>query len=184
MPRINYDALNAQELAVVFNWSLNVDLSGLPEVANIAQTLGLITGGGATDTLNLLCETAGLPETTVTMAEAMVRGMKIKQATNSESGGEISLTFLEKKDYAVSKFFQAWKKFKSNQLTGVVQDKVDSILNDGWSMDLEDNKGIVQDTYDLYYASPTSVALEDPSGEGDFQRVAVTIQYLTYDSGQ
>lgn len=180
MARINFNDIAGNEYAVTYNW--NIRLVSLPTaVQPIANALGLIFTGESGVT-NLFCTSVAVPTAAVTIAEVNIRGHKLKQPTNPEFDGEITLNFAERVDWKITKFFEDWKRLSFDHFTGVGTPKAAMMMRQGFLLDLLDQDQAIQATYELNYAYPSNVVIPEVTGEaGDIVRFDLTVNYHVYD---
>jgi len=176
MTRINHEILAAQQYATVFNWKLT-----LPAHPNLKGEDAALFGENGI--LNINCESTELPKSPIKHAEAMVRGVRTTQAVTTNPDGSITFVWLEKDTYAISKFFDKVKGKTVNRQTKHQGNKSEYMWPNGIILDLMDGKGAVQDSYELQYGYVEDYNLAGLEGDGEFQKVTLTLGYLNYKHG-
>lgn len=180
MARVSFDSVKNQQYALTHNWELVV--SRLPSILPATITDGML---GDTGILNINCETSGLPTSAMRMVEGKIRGIPIAQPIEADPVREIELTFIERDDMKITALFEAWKELGFNKITGLQENKSDSMLTGAPGITLFTLNGQAERTYqyNLLNGFPMNVTPPEVGAEGDLFRLAVTLSFPTFTSG-
>ena len=177
MARINHEAIKANQYSMTHNW--NFILKRFPSgLSNPSRYAGLLAENGI---LNLHMETTGIPNAAVNVAEGKIRGITVKQPSDTAPDGVFSGTFLDRDDYLVSEFFDAWRQLGSNRTSGIQLPKNQVLVYSDCDLHLLDGEGNTKAKYRPFNLYPNNVVLTDLSGDADYQRVTVDFNYTTFD---
>lgn len=176
MARINHEAVKANQYSMTHNW--NFLLKRFPTgLTNPARYSGLLSENGV---LNLHMETSGIPNAAVNIAEGKVRGIPVKQPSDTAPDGIFTGVFFERDDYLISEFFDAWRQLGSNRTSGIQLPKTQSLVFADCDLHLLDGEAAVKAKYRPLNLYPSNVVLTDVSGDADLQRVTVDFNYTTF----
>jgi hypothetical protein len=76
--------------------------------------------------LNIRCETSEIPKRTQNVQVNNIRGHAVRQVTNTEYAGQLTLTFIETVDNKILKFLQSWREACYQTKTGNGNFKADT----------------------------------------------------------
>ena len=181
MTRINLQDINANEFALVYNWRLN--LKALP--VGLQTLTGIPADAiGENGMLNVNCTSAGIPKSIIRPVNPMIRGMQTIQSGGRTAEQSIDLTFVERRDWSISRFFETWKTYIFDMAAGTGNSKVNYISTDGnFRLELltETYDADIQATYVLQYAFPSAVSYTAlGSNVGEVATTSVTMSFATF----
>lgn len=180
---INYAStsmgMRSRHRAVTHNWDLVITPCNQFAAAGLDTELTALTGG-VIDKINCNCQSVTVPNTNVSTVEGNIRGVRFHQIqARSSAPIQTSLVFYEPHDYPLYNFFEKWKSKTVNRMTGA-QDP-HAWITEGVSIVLYTHDRLSKVIeYPLYDTYCQSASISDPSGAGNMQQVAVTLQSSNY----
>jgi len=184
MSRINVDAINANEFALVYNWNLRIDL--LPVLPGLDSSKYTGTNG----ILNVNCTSADLPRSEVRPVNMMIRGLQARQSGGHVAVPNITLNFVERREWTISKLFETWKDYIFDKTAGTGNRKNGVDGAQGYAVDYimlellteSDNDPAPQVSYKLRYAFPENVQYQQLGSEpATVATTTVTFGFATFE---
>lgn len=187
MATINHDLIKDIELAVSLNWALILTDHCTMMKENFSDLIEPI-GTGEDGVINILCESANPPTSTIEAPDAYIRGIRINQAAQTKPSTNFEAVFYDSDNRKLLKYFMAWKnnaiKMK-NQATaskaayslqkgGLLLNQLSGIEN------AQGNKNVVG-VYKPDMVYPTEVKESEMNSDNQYVKVTVTFTYSIFE---
>jgi hypothetical protein len=135
---------------------------------------------GLNGILNLTCDSASVPKSTVKMGRGVIREMHFNQGLAINGSGSITFSFFERGDYLISKFFNDWKELNFDKLTGEQLPKPQIFINKGVAIDLLDGSDDVMSIYELYGVMCSDSDISPLGSDAGLHKVSATLEYQNF----